>query len=160
MPVQERSGEAFTDTESHIMTQTLLLGAGEVAKDYIALWNTGVSTWWVFATQPTSVPYISLDDLLVIAFFPILIFGIASFVVESVFGGRESTAAGVGGAILVGLAVIVPADLNRAVAIALWREFGWRIGFEVTRPVAVYWGILGALFLLGALEERQESTTD
>jgi hypothetical protein len=133
-------------------------GTGQFLSETVGLWTRAISKLWGLSEQPTSVPHISLDGLVALVISPFLIFALVNFIV-SVFGARESTAGVVGGGALVGLAVIVPADLNRAVAVALWQEFGWRIGFEVARPVAVYWGILGALFLLGGYAERQESTS-
>lgn len=131
----------------------------QVLIEPLSVWIGESQRLWVLSTQPTDVPHISLGGLVALVLSPFLVFALVSFVVESVFGGRESTAGGVGGAVLISLAVIVPADLNRAVAVAIWQELGWRIGFELVRPVALYWGLIGIVFLLGGYAERQESTT-
>lgn len=121
---------------------------------------TWSSTTTIVLQQSSTFQYLTLDDLVALAISPFIVVGIVLFVMESVLGTREQTAAGTAGAVLTGLAIIAPADLNAATASALQREFGWRIGFEVGRPVALYWGFRGILFLLGAYGESQESTDD
>lgn len=99
---------------------------------------------------------LSADDLVALAISPFLVVGVAIFVVEDLLNAEDHVAAGVGGGLLAVMAVVVPADLNVAAAVALYRELGWRIGFQLERPIAVYWGLWAAIFLLGAWEERTE----
>lgn len=110
--------------------------------------------WIVIPLQQSpSTTFVSLDDLFVLLLVPLLGGGLVLTVLEDILGYRESISFGVVGGLLLGLAVLVGPQFDYAVARTLRRAFGWRIGFQVGRPLTLYWGIWGALLLAAAYDE-------
>jgi ABC-type transport system involved in cytochrome bd biosynthesis fused ATPase/permease subunit len=110
--------------------------------------------------QPSAGPFLSLDDLLAILVAPFLVVGVVIAVVENLLGSPEYRAAAAAGVALLGLALLVPPELNLSAAYAIRRELGWRIGLQVGSPISLYWGLLAVLMLLGAHEGRREYLED
>lgn len=113
--------------------------------------------YWIPLThqQPAPGLFVSLDDLIVLALVPLLGGGLVLYIMEDILGAPEHKSFGVTGLLLVVVALIWGPSFDPGVALALRREFGWRIGFQVKRPLTFYWGLWGVLMLLSAYDELQ-----
>lgn len=98
------------------------------------------------------------DKMMVLLLVPLLGGAVVYTVIENVLGYPETISYGVMGSILLVLALVVSPELDTAFAAALQRTFGWQIGFQVGRPLTLYYGIWGGLILLGAYGEWSEES--
>jgi hypothetical protein len=98
-------------------------------------------------------PYVSLESLFVLAVLPFLVGGLVLWVVEDLLGRAEYVSFGAAGVVILGLAALFAPEFDGAVALAIAREFGWRIGLQVGRPLTLYWGVWGVLMVLAAYDE-------
>lgn len=99
------------------------------------------------------VQYVSADDLVVLFALPFLGNGLVLYVTEDFLGHPEHTSFTVAGFVLLALTVLVAPTFDRGVAVALQRVLGWQIGFQVGRPLTIYWGIWTGLSFLAAYDE-------
>lgn len=107
--------------------------------------------------RPSSVRYVSPDELFVLFLLPLLGGAVVLYVVEDLLGYPEWQSYGATGLALLGLALTLGRALDTGVAYALQREFGWRIGFQVGSPLTIYFGLWAAMLFLTAHEQRQEA---
>lgn len=113
--------------------------------------------WVLLDHQQSGVgSYVSLDDLVVMLAFPFLFVGVIAYVMEDLLGRPEYQSGAVSGGILLVIGLTAGPGFDRGVARALWREFGWQVGFQVEHPLTLFWGGWGVLVLLGAIAEYQE----
>lgn len=99
------------------------------------------------------VQYVSADDLVVLFALPLFGSGVVLYVTEDLLGYPEHTSFTVAGFVLLALTVLAAPAFDRGVAVALRRVLGWRIGFQVGRPLTVYWGVWTGLSFLAAYDE-------
>lgn len=109
--------------------------------------------------QVPLVQYVSADDLVVLFALPFLGSGVVLYVTEDLLGHPEHTSFTVAGFVLLALTVLAAPAFDRGVAVALQRVLGWRIGFQVGRPLTVYWGIWTGLSFLAAYDEWSDDAS-